>query len=686
LQRFEREAQLLASLNHPNIGAIYGLESAAGQRALVLELVEGPTLADMIGVHSSPEAESLRSTPKEGEAGLSRGSGASRALKPKQSLAIAGQIADALDAAHEKGIVHRDLKPANIKVAPNGIVKILDFGLAKLGTGGASEVGGAGWAGRDEMTNSPTLIAGPTGLGTLLGTAPYMSPEQARGLAVDKRTDVWAFGCVLFEMLTARRAFGGATTSDTIAAILERDPDWSRLPAATPPGIRRLLRRCLDKDSNRRLRDIADARFEIEDALATPPADAAATTERSQRSGLRWIATLVLSILATGVVTWNLKPQTSSTETSLPVTRFSITPAEPLPLDGEGVMTLSPDGRYLAYIAGRGGNRRLYVRDLSGVENRVISGTEGADSLTFSPDSQWLAFAAEGRIKKVHRDGGAPLTLCEACGGRSLRLNWGTNDAIFFDGMTSGIARISAGGGAPTVVTTFREGETVHQFPIARPDGKALMFSSSGQVYVQSLETERRQLVGSGVGVGFVPTGHAIYVQAGTVFAVLLGPVLDRTGAPVVVLQGVEQNSLGTSHFSVSRTGTMAYVPAGAEGRSATLVWVDRTGAELPTGISGPAYSIPRLAPDGRRLAVVRGRIIAGGGGRCLVARPHPRDIESSDCRRGWIPRLDARWPAAGLYKSGTRRYLPEIVRWQWARRAILGGRQWWKPSVLFVA
>ena len=220
LQRFEREAQLLASLNHPNIGAIYGLESAAGQRALVLELVEGPTLADMIGVHSSPEAESLRSTPKEGEAGLSRGSGASRALKPKQSLAIAGQIADALDAAHEKGIVHRDLKPANIKVAPNGIVKILDFGLAKLGTGGASEVGGAGWAGRDEMTNSPTLIAGPTGLGTLLGTAPYMSPEQARGLAVDKRTDVWAFGCVLFEMLTARRAFGGATTSDTIAAIL----------------------------------------------------------------------------------------------------------------------------------------------------------------------------------------------------------------------------------------------------------------------------------------------------------------------------------------------------------------------------------------------------------------------------------------------------------------------------------
>jgi serine/threonine protein kinase/Tol biopolymer transport system component len=609
LHRFELEAQLLAALNHPNIGAIYGLESAAGQRALVLELVEGPTLADVIAASPSPEAESHRSGPWQGEAGSSRGGVVPRALKPKEALAIARQIADALDAAHEKGIVHRDLKPANIKVAPNGIVKVLDFGLAKLGPG---EAAGAGWSGAG-LTNSPTLLAGPTGLGTLLGTALYMSPEQARGLAVDKRTDVWAFGCVLFEMLTARRAFGGATTSDTIAAILERDPDWSLLPSATPPGIQRLLRRCLDKDSNRRLRDIADARFEIEDALATPPADAPA--ERRQPSSLRWIAALVLSILATGVVVWNLKPKTSSTETSLPVTRVSITPAEPLRLDGEGAVALSPDGRYLAYTAGRGGSRRLYVRELSRFDSRAIAGTDGVDSLTFSPDSHWLAFSADGSIKKVNRDGGAPLTLCEACGSRALRLNWGTDDAIFFDGIASGIARISAGGGAPTVVTTFREGETVHQFPVVRADGKALMFTSSSAVYLQSLETNRREVIGAGVGVGFLPTGHAIYVQAGTVFAVPFGPVLERTGAPVVVLQGVEQTSLGTLQFSVSRTGTMAYVPAGTEGRSATLVWVDRTGAEQPAGISGSAYSIPRLAPDGRRLALVHGRIIAGGGG-----------------------------------------------------------------------
>ncbi len=324
----------------------------------------------------------------------------------------------------------------------------------------------------------------------------------------------------------------------------------------------------------------------------------------------------MLSILATGVVIWNLKPRASSPEASLPVTRVSITPAEPLPLNNEGVLALSPDGRYLAYLAGGAGSRRLYVRDLSRFESRVISGTDGADSLTFSPDSQWLAFSVDGRIKKVNRDGGAPLTLCEACGSRALRLNWGTDDAIFFEsGIASGIARISAGGGASTVVTTFREGETVHQFPVARADGKALMFTSSGQVYLQSLENDRRQVIGAGVGVGFLPTGLAIYVQAGTVFAVPFSPSFERTGAPVVVLQGVVQTSLGTSQFSVSRTGTMAYVPAGAEGRSATLVWVDRTGAEQPTGISGPAYSIPRLAPDGRRLAVIHGRIIAGSGG-----------------------------------------------------------------------
>src|SRR5262245_14674556 len=361
LHRFELEAQLLAALNHPNIGAIYGLESAAGQRALVLELVEGPTLADVIAAHPSPEMESHRSQSGQGDVGSSRGGRAPHALKPKEALAIARQIADALDAAHEKGIVHRDLKPANIKLAPNGIVKVLDFGLAKFGP---TDTAGAGWSSAG-LTNSPTLIAGPTGLGTLLGTAPYMSPEQARGLAVDKRTDVWAFGCVLFEMLTGRRPFGGATTPDTIAAILERDPDWSRLPAATPPGIRRLLRRCLDKDPNRRLRDIADARFEIEDALATPSADAAATGEPRQRSSLPLIAALALSILATGIIIWNLKPRALVTETSLPVTRVNITPAEPLRLDGEGVMALSPDGRYLAYIAGRGGSRRIYVRDLS---------------------------------------------------------------------------------------------------------------------------------------------------------------------------------------------------------------------------------------------------------------------------------------------------------------------------------
>jgi serine/threonine-protein kinase len=537
-------------------------------------------------------------------------------LPVSEALAIARQIADALDAAHEKGIVHRDLKPANIKVAPNGVVKVLDFGLAKLGPGGAGENSGAG---RDELTNSPTLVAGPTGLGTLLGTAPYMSPEQARALAVDKRTDVWALGCVLFEMLTGRRAFGGATTSDTIAAILEREPEWSRLPVPTPPGIRRLLRRCLDKDSNRRLRDIADARFEIEDALATPPTDAAATTDRRQGSSLRWIAALVLSILATGVVIWNLKPRASSPEAFLPVTRVSITTAEPLPLDGRGVIALSPDGRHVAYVAGRGGSRRLYVRDLSQFESRMIPGTEGADSLTFSQDSEWLAFGVQGTIKKVARDGGTPLTLCEPCleGGPAERttLSWGTDDAIYLNAL-SGIQRISAAGGAPTVVTTIREGDTGQQFPLLLPEGKGLLFRGNTQIYVQSLETGRRQALGAGVAVDYLPTGHLIYVQAGTVFAVPFDPVrLETTGAPVAVLQGVAQTPSGGAQFSASRAGSIAYVPAGTDTPSMTLVWVDRAGVEQPAGISGAAYAIPRLALDGRRLAVVHGGSVNTGGG-----------------------------------------------------------------------
>ncbi len=519
LQRFEREAQALAALNHPHISAIYGLESAAGQRALVLELVEGPTLADRVmrGPLPIPEA-----------------------------LAIARQIADALDAAHEKGIVHRDLKPANIKIAPNGVVKVLDFGLAKLGPGGAGEPGGAG---RDELTNSPTLVAGPTGLGTLLGTAPYMSPEQARGLAVDKRTDVWAFGCVLFETLTGRRAFGGATTSDTIAAILEREPEWSRLPVATPPGIRRLLRRCLDKDSTRRLRDAAEARFEIEDALAGPPTDTLASTGRPKSwTTLGWTSALLLSIVATGLIAWNLRPRSVPQTTSTPVTRVSITTAEPLPLDGRGVIALSPDGRHVAYVAGRAGSRRLFVRDLSQFDSRMIPGTEGADSLTFSPDSQWLAFGVQRTIKKVARDGGTPLTLCDPCGeaGRTgTTLSWGTDDAILFNALT-GIRRVPAAGGAPTVVTTIREGDTGQQFPLLLPEGKGLVFSSNSQLYVQSLETGRRQALGVGVAVDYLPTGHLIYVQAGTVFAVPFDPVrLETTGAPVAVLQGVAQALVG---------------------------------------------------------------------------------------------------------------------------------------------
>ncbi len=383
--RLEREARVLASLNHPHIGAIYGVEESGGVPALVLELVEGQTLAERI-------------TPVTG-------------LPLAEALSFAREIADALDAAHEKGIIHRDLKPANIKITPDGIVKVLDFGLAtyQAGAPGQHDV----TPGPKGATQARTMMIADTSPGMILGTAGYMSPEQARGKPIDKRTDIWAYGCVLYQMLTGRTPFGGETGSDMVAAILERQPDWTSLPPATPVRVRRLLERCLAKDPRLRLRDIGDARLELDEALdspATAPADGA--DRKNGWTAVRWVFVPIVTAAVAGFVGWSLKPGLSSaTPISGLTARLVIAPppGEALAVDVTA-LAMSLDGRHVAYVAGQGGHRRIFLRGLDEFESTPIPGTEGGDNPFFSPDGQWVGFFANGKMKKVMRRGGMPVT------------------------------------------------------------------------------------------------------------------------------------------------------------------------------------------------------------------------------------------------------------------------------------
>ena len=599
LARFEREARMLAALNHPHIGAIYGFEESESIRALVLELIDGPTLADRLAKGPIPVTE---------------------------ALGIATQIADALEAAHEKGIIHRDLKPANIKITSAGVVKVLDFGLAKLAD--PAEAGHD--ASRTEMSASPTITVGGTRPGMILGTAAYMSPEQARGQAVDKRTDIWAFGCVLYEMLTGRSAFAGETISDTIAAILGREPEWGALPAHTPAGIGQLLRRCLVKDPKRRLRDMGDARIEIDEALTSPVTPPRHSVDRKSGSTVvRWVSALIVTAAVTGFVAWNLKPGLLA-PTSIPgsTARLLIAPppGDPLAVDVTAI-AMSPDGRYVAYVAGQGSRQRIFLRGIDEFNSTPIPGTEGGDNPFFSPDSQWVGFFAGGKLKKVMRRGGMPVTVSEVLAQASSAPSWESDDTIFFTPNTgAGIWRVSASGGALTAVTTLTESEISHRWPQLLPGGRTLLFSALNasandpQVYVQSLETGQRRPLIRGAGARYLPTGHLVAVQAGTLMAVPFDPVrLETTGTPVAVLSGVMQvrrlrNATITNlvpQVTFSSTGTMAYIPVNPRPRQKALTWVDRTGLEQPTGASGGDYFQPRVSPDGRRVAVT---VLEGGG------------------------------------------------------------------------
>ncbi len=618
MARFKREAHVLASLNHPNIASIYGLEESDGVHCLVLELVEGPTRAERI---------------REG------------AVPLEEALNIAKQIAEALEAAHEKGVIHRDLKPANVKVTPEGMVKVLDFGLAKAMADEATQA---------DALHSRTGSIMPTHEGVILGTAGYMSPEQARGQEADKRADIWAFGVVLFEMLTGKQSFKGETTSDTLASVLKLEPDWEALPSGTPVLIQRLLCRCLEKDRKRRLHDIADARIEIDETLADPsgmlalPAGTIAGQPAWRRT-LPWAVAGMLTV-ALFALWWAPKPKPE------PPMRLSVevAPGESLWTEQGPAAVISPDGTRLAFVTTDGqGQRKLYVRPLDQLQATVISGTEGAANPFFSPDGEWIAFFAENKLKKISVVGGAAVTLCDASIGRGGSLSK-DGTIIFAPTAGSGLSRISSAGGVPEAVTTLdkEKGETSHRWPQVLPGGKVVLFtvlaSSVGEPYieVQSLETgERKTLQQAGIYGRYLPTGHLAYVRERTLFAAPfdLGR-LEVTGPPVPIVEDVEvYQSRASAQFDFSQTGTLVYLTGEGATAGVSIFWMDQEGKMDPLLSTPRNYGRIRLSPDGRRLAMG-------------IREGSKSDIWVYDLERGALSRLtfnegvDPVWTPDGRY------------------------------------
>ena len=591
LARFEREARVLASLNHPNIAAIYGVEDEPAEagphvHALILELVEGETLADRLRRGPVPVGE---------------------------ALTLARQIADALDAAHEKGIVHRDLKPANIKVTPEGVVKVLDFGLAKAPAGDNSS---------PDLTHSPTITVAGTREGVILGTAAYMSPEQARGKPVDARSDVWAFGCVLYEMLTGRAAFGGHTVSDTIAKIIEREPDWAALPPAVSPGVARLLTRCLDKDLRRRLQHIGEARIEIEDVLSgatrTPPGGAVVDLPRPRIRLVRSIAvvTSLVALIAVGGLMWTLRTVRQVPTAPARLVRLTMATSGTAAVTGNRPLTMTPDGSRVVYIGNN--ETQVFVRPLDGLDATAIAtGAAPLNSVFISPDGQWVGFVEGTTLKKVAITGGPATTIAQ----RAATPTWASDDAIILASTDAaiGLQRVSAADGAATVLTRPdpSRGEVDHALPEMLPGGRAVLFTilattgglEAAQVAVLDLVTgESRVLVRGGSHGHYVPSGHLVYVAGGTLRAVPFDVVrLETHGAPVTVLPRLVTTAGGAGFFAVATDGTLTYMdaPSPTAGADRTLVWVDRQGREEPLAAPPRAYIQPRVSPDGTRVAVV---------------------------------------------------------------------------------
>ena len=584
LARFEREARLLAALNHPNIAQVYGFESASlpgGPAAhfLAMELVEGEDLAER----------------------LKRG-----AIPVDEALAIAKQIAEALEEAHEKGIVHRDLKPANVKLTPDGKVKVLDFGLAKAWSGTGDALSGSA----PDLSQSPTLARTGTAAGLILGTAAYMSPEQARGKPVDKRADVWAFGAVLFEMLTGQRLFAGETVSDVLAAVLTREPDWATLPEATPPAVRRLIARCLDRDPRKRLRDVGEARVVLEAPLAAEAASAA-SAGRPLAGRVGWVVAALLA-LAVAALAWRVLTPTPRP----PLFRFTISSASGAAIDsGAGSSAISPDGRRVVFVGGDAeGKQGLWIQELDQVRARLLADTEGASYPFWAPDSRRVGFFAKGQLRKVSLADGRVEAICDAIEARGG--SWGRGGTIVFaPAVTGSLSAVSEGGGVPSPATRIEnpKEEISHRFPAFLPDGRRFLYVADpggaideGKVYLAALEGGERRLL-------YRSRRAPIYAEPGYLIDAIEDRLVARPFDPEAgALRGeprrLEEATPPYVHTqdrvaSVSASGALL-VPL-LERAGTKVLWLDRRGRLVgEVRLPRESFVSPRLSPDGRRLAI----------------------------------------------------------------------------------
>jgi Tol biopolymer transport system component len=584
LARFQREAEVLASLNHPNIAHIHGLEESGGVTALVMELVEGDDLSQRI---------------------------ARSAIPLDRALPIARQIAEALEAAHEQGIIHRDLKPANIKVRTDGTVKVLDFGLAKA----IESAEGSGLEAAVDLADSPTVTSpAMTEFGMILGTAAYMSPEQARGQALDKRTDIWAFGCVLFEMITGRTVFPGATVSDTIAAVLERSPDWTALPSATSPPVRHILARCLEKDRKRRWRDIGDVRIELDDAETWRPQTDGASP-RISRAGERaaWALLAALTAAVAAVVAPTFREAPTPAEV-----RFNILFPRGVTADS-AQLAMSPDGQQIVVAPSFGVQQPtpLWLRPLASTSGRLLTGTEGASFPFWSPDGRSIGFFADQKLKRLDINSEAIQTLADAPAARGGA--WQADGTILFAPRGAGpLFRVPDTGGEPTVATQLESGQTDHRAPFILPDGKHFIYYARGTPQVRGVHVarldgaERKRLLDADGAAVYARSGHLLFPRQGELLAQSFDPTrLALDGEAFRVADSVSVNpAVSLASLSVSAAGPIAY---GTDSiRRTQFAWFDRSGRRVET--LGPpdqrSLANPSLSRDASRLAFSR---VVGG-------------------------------------------------------------------------